>query len=127
MPHYLLHNYSKDKSLDQDNCLNQAFATAEYVADRYTMTLKEETFLIYGYGIGDTDCMLIFRTQKMLSLLQESQSLSFQSCCSTICSVLYFHAEKENIIIPCIYALLTIKTEFMYRKLLSKLLELCLL
>ena len=30
-----------------------------YVPDRYMITLKDETFLIYDSGIGDTDILLV--------------------------------------------------------------------
>ena len=73
----------RHKSVDQDSTINRASASYVLVPDRYMITLKDETFLIYDSGIGDTDRMLIFSTPKMLSLLQESQSWFrryFQGC-----------------------------------------------
>ena len=103
----------RHKSLDQDNNLNQASAADVYVTDRYTITLKEETFLIYDSGIGDTDRMLIFNTPKMLALLQELQSWYADGIFKVVPQQFFqlytIHAEKDNIIIPCIYALLTNK------------------
>ena len=52
---------------------NKAHIQSLLVPDRYMRTLKDETFLIFDSGIGDTNRMLMFSTPKMLSLLQESQ------------------------------------------------------
>ena len=118
----------RHKSVDQDSTINQASAADVLVPDRYMVTLKEETFLLYDSGIGDTDRMLIFSTPKMLSLLQESQSWfadgTFKVVPKQFFQLYTIHAEKDSITIPCIYALLSNKTELAYRKLLLKLLEL---
>ena len=81
--------------------------------------LKGETFIIFNSGIRDTNCMLMFSTPKMLSLLQESQSWfadgMFKVVPGQFFQLYTIHAEKDSISIPCVYTLLTNKTELVYR------------
>ena len=113
----------RHKSVDQDSTINQASAP-----DRYMRTLKDETFLIYDSGIGDTDRMLIFSTPKILSLLQESQSWfadgTFKVVPEQFFQLYTIHAETDSITIPLYICFAVNKTELVYRKLLLKLLEL---
>ena len=63
----------------------------------------------------------------MLSLLQESQSWyadgTFKVVPDQFFQLYTIHAEKGSTIIPCIYALLTNKTQATYKKLFTKILE----
>ena len=103
-------------------------AACVLIPDRYMRTLKDETFLIFDSGIGDTNRMHMFSTPKMLSLLQESQSWFAEGTLKVVPEPLFqlstIHAEKDSISTPCVYTLLTNKTELVYRKLLMKLREL---
>ena len=64
----------RHKSSIDNNSVNHDSAAELQVPERYKFTLKEETFLIYDSGTGDSNCILIFCAPKMLSLLEQSQS-----------------------------------------------------
>ena len=64
----------RHKSLVEDNAINHDSAAELQILDKYRITLREESSLIYDSGIGDTNRMLIFCAPKMLSLLEESQN-----------------------------------------------------
>ena len=117
----------RHKCLDQETSVNQASAAEMIIPDKYRITLKGELFLIHDSGIGDSNRMLIFSAPKMLSLLQESQSWyadgTFKVVPEQFFQLYTIHAEKGSTIIPCIYALLTNKTQATYRKLCTKILE----
>ena len=63
----------------------------------------------------------------MLSLLAESQSWyadgTFKIVPEQFFQLYTIHAEKDSMIIPCVYALLTNKSESTYKKLFRKLLD----
>ena len=63
----------RHKNLVEENVINHDSAAELRIPDKYRFTLKEESFLIYDSGIGDSNRML-FCAPKMLSLLEESQS-----------------------------------------------------
>ena len=114
----------RHKCLDEDTSFNQASAAEMIIPDKYRITLKGEFFLVYDSGIGDSNRMLIFSAPKMLSLLQESQSWyadgTFKVVPEQFFQLYTIHAEKCSTIIPCIYALLTNKTQANNKKLFTK-------
>ena len=65
--------------------------------------------LLFDYGIGDSNRMLIFSNMKMLSILQESQNWyedgTYKVVPEQFFQLYTLHAEKGSIIIPCVYAL----------------------
>ena len=117
----------RHKSLVEENGINHDSVAELQIPARYRFTLKEENFLIYDSGSGDTNRMLIFCAPKMLSLLGESQSWyadgTFKVVPEQFFQLYTIHAEKDSMIIPCVFALLTNKSELTYKKLFTKLLD----
>ena len=69
----------------------------------------------------------MFATPKMLSILTSSQSWyadgTFKVAPQQFYQLYTIHAEKDGYIFPCVYILLTEKTELTYKRMLRKLLE----
>ena len=98
------------------------------IPGKFKITLKGQQFLLFDSGIGDVERLLIFGTTQMLALLRDSNSWfadgTFKVVPSQFFQLYTLHCEKDGYIIPCIYALMTNKSEIAYRKLFSKLVEL---
>ena len=102
----------RHKSSIDNNSVNHDSAAELQVPERYKFTLKEETFLIYDSGTGDSNCILIFCAPKcfhcwnnlrvgMLTELSKLSQNNFTNC---------IHAEKESMVITYVYTLLTNKS-----------------
>ena len=91
------------------------------------MTAKEEPFLLFDSRVGDSERIIVFSTPKFTSILKESKNWYAYGTFKVVPDVFYqlytIHCEKDGLIYPCVYALLTGKSESIYTRLLRKLLE----
>ena len=85
------------------------------IPEKFKITLKGQQFLLFDSGIGDVERLLKFGTTQMLALLRDSNSWfadgTFKVVPSQFFQLYTLHCEKDGYIIPCIYALMTNKSE----------------
>ena len=97
------------------------------IPEKYKLSLKGQQFLLYDSGIGDINRLIVFGTSQMLSLLRETTSWfadgTFKAVPNQFYQLYTIHCEKDGYIIPCIYALMTNKSEAAYNILFRKLKE----
>ena len=107
---------------------NPAHASEIQILEKYKLTSKGERFLQFDSGAGDINRMIMFATAKMISILKTSQSWyadgTFKVAPQQFYQLYTIHAEKDGYIFPCVYVLVTEKTELTYSRMLGKLLDL---
>lgn len=93
------------------------------IPDVYKYTLDKEPFLLYD-GVDEEDRILIFSTKANLEVLKQSKNWfgdgTFKVVPELFFQLYTIHALTEDIVIPCVYALLPDKKESTYNKLLSE-------
>lgn len=92
----------------------------------YTLTSKEENFLLYDSGVTDDERMLVFGTGANLSLLQTTHHWYMDGTFKTVPGIFYqlytIHCViKECTIVPTVFALLPNKKSSTYIKLFTEL------
>ena len=63
----------KHKGISNENCSNPKGPAEIEIPQKYKVTTKEEPFLLFDSGVGDSDRMIIFSTPTFFSLLKESK------------------------------------------------------
>lgn len=92
----------------------------------YTVTLRNEQFLLFDSGVDDKERILLFSTKYNLKLLSETESHwfvdgTFKSTPHLFTQLLTIHILKFNTTIPLVYALLPNKNKNTYKRLLTEL------
>ena len=117
----------RHKSLVEENGINHYSAAELQVPDRYKLTLKRRNIFNLLLWIRRFKSDTYILSPRMLSLLEESQSWYADGTFKVVPELFFqlytIHAEKDSMIIPCVYALLTNKSELTYKKLFTKLLD----
>ena len=107
---------------------NPAHASEIQILDKYKVTPKGETFLQFDSVVGDSNRIIMFARPKVLLILKTSESWyadgTFKVAPQQFYQLYTIHAEKDGYIFPCVYVLVTGKTELIYNRMLGKLLEL---
>ena len=107
---------------------NPVHASEIQILEKYKLTSKGERFLQFDSGAGDINRMIMFATAKMISILKTSQSWyadgTFKVAPQQFYQLYTTHGEKDGYIFPCVYVLVTEKTELTYSRMLGKLLDL---
>ena len=58
---------------DAERIINPATDSEIHILERYRVTPKGESFLLFDSGVGDNSRIIIFVTPKMFSILRDSQ------------------------------------------------------
>lgn len=92
----------------------------------YTITLRNEKFLLFDSGVEDKERILLFSTSHNLELLSETKSEwfvdgTFKSSPYLFAQILTIHVLKFNTVIPLVYALFPNKTKCTYKRLIVEL------
>ena len=73
---------------------------------------------MFDSGLGDQDRIIVFSSPKMRSLLRECNSLyadgTFKIVPDHFLQLYTLHVEKDGFLFPCVYALMTSKSEENY-------------
>ena len=77
----------------------------------YQQSCTNEQFLMSGGGQGDVDRIFIFGINQSLQPFSQSQS-QFKVCSEIFFQIYTIHAQINERILPCIYALLRLFREF---------------
>lgn len=97
------------------------------IPQQYTVTANEEPFLLFDSGVGDNNRIIVFSTPKFFSILKESKIWYADGTFKVVPDLFYqlytIHGEKDGVVYPCVYALLTGKSESIYNRLIRILLE----
>ena len=116
------------KNTDDEDFKTQTCAADVEIPSRFKVTLSNDPFLLYDSGLGDHNRTIIFSNPKMLTFLRDCNSWyadgTFQIAPKHIFQLYTLHAEKDGFVIPCVYVLMTNKSESSYSNVLKKLVEL---
>ena len=94
------------------------------IAQPYQLTNGGAQFLLFDCGTGDEKRILIFSTQEAIQLLARNEHWfmdgTFKLCPQIFYQIYTLHALINNQIFPCLFTLLTNKTENIYTRLLTE-------
>ncbi|KAF0987020.1 hypothetical protein HZS_7160, partial [Henneguya salminicola] len=86
-----------------------------------------ENFLLYDGVENDGERFILFATPHQLNILSRSSNIYFDSTFKSVPEIFYqlfvIRGEYNNVLIPCVFALMEKKTEIMYRRVWEKVQE----
>jgi hypothetical protein len=98
------------------------------IPEEYTVTHRDEPFLLYDSGIDSPARILIFSTETNLRALTTTGHWfadgTFKTAPELFYQIYTIHALVDNNILPCVYALLPNKTEQTYYEMFQQLFKL---
>ena len=98
------------------------------IPESYRLTFCKENFLLYDSGVGDSNRLIIFGTNQSLGWMRDNRHWladgTFKTAPAIFFQIFTIHAQVQESIIPCIYALMPSKCESSYVAVFAKLKEL---
>ncbi|KAF0990352.1 hypothetical protein HZS_102 [Henneguya salminicola] len=93
--------------------------------EQYKISFRNENFLLYDGVENDGERFILFATPRQLNI--RSRNSHIDSTFKTVPEIFYqwvvIHGEYNNVLIPCVFALMEQKTEIMYRRVWEKVRE----
>ncbi|KAF0985452.1 hypothetical protein HZS_6092, partial [Henneguya salminicola] len=97
------------------------------ISEQYKISLRNENFLLYDGVENDEERFILFATPRQFNILSRSSNIYFDSTFKSVPKIFYqllfIHGEYNNVLIPCVFALMERKTEIMYRRVWEKVRE----
>ncbi|KAF0985947.1 hypothetical protein HZS_368 [Henneguya salminicola] len=97
------------------------------IPEQYKISLRNENFLLYGGVENDGERFILFATSRQLTILSRGSNIYFDSTFKSVPEIFYqmfvIQGEYNNVLIPCVFALMERKTEIMYRRVCEKVRE----
>ena len=93
----------------------QALEEIQVLPQEYQLTTNGDQFLIFNSGIGDPDRIFIFTSDLGLQFLYERDHW-YAGGIFKVRSEVFYHGQQRGRIFPCVFGLLSNKTEATYTR-----------
>ncbi|KAF0986097.1 hypothetical protein HZS_1490 [Henneguya salminicola] len=97
------------------------------IPEQYKISFRSENLQLYDGLENDGERFIIFATPRQLIILSRSSHIYFDSTFKSVPEISYqlfvIHGEYNNVLIPCVFALMEQKNWIMYRRVWEKVQE----
>ncbi|KAF0987196.1 hypothetical protein HZS_1578 [Henneguya salminicola] len=97
------------------------------IPKQYEISFRNENFILYDGVENDGERFILFATPRQLNILSRSSNIYFDLPYKSVTEIFnqffVIHKEYNNVLIPCVFALMERKTEIMHRRVWEKVRE----